>query len=177
MNTNNLEASEPIMPAKESPVATGMNNLRVESADAAREWLSLEHLALGSERVGGMVVQSAPMRKVLKAISRFSPHKATVLVQGESGTGKELVARALHTQGSATGGPFVNFNCSNHLPSRSSSVTCSALSPMPAKCPRGFARLFPVGERRNLVPGRNRRASAAVTAQVAARGTRGLLVP
>jgi len=35
------------MPANESPVATGMNNLRVESADAAREWLSLEHLALG----------------------------------------------------------------------------------------------------------------------------------
>jgi DNA-binding NtrC family response regulator len=112
MNTKNLEASEPIMPANESPVATGMNNLRVESADAAREWLSLEHLARGSERVGGMVVQSAPMRKVLKAISRFSPHKATVLVQGESGTGKELVARALHTQGSATG-PFVTFNCSN----------------------------------------------------------------
>jgi len=100
------------MPANESPVATGMNNLRVESADAAREWLSLEHLALGSERVGGMVVKSAPMRKVLKAISRFSPHKATVLIQGESGTGKELVARALHTQGSATG-PFVTFNCSN----------------------------------------------------------------
>jgi len=53
------------------------------------------------------------MRKVLKAISRFSPHKATVLIQGESGTGKELVARALHTLGSATGGPFVTFNCSN----------------------------------------------------------------
>ena len=84
MNTNNLEASEPIMPANESPLATGMNNLRVESADAAREWLSLEHLALGSERVGGMVVRSAPMRKVLKAISRFSPHKATVLIQGET---------------------------------------------------------------------------------------------
>src|SRR5258708_29200899 len=99
MNTNNLEASEPIMPANESPVATGMNNLRVESADAAREWLSLEHLALGSERVGGMAVQSAPMRKVLKAISRFSPHKATVLIQGESGTGNNLVARALHTTG------------------------------------------------------------------------------
>jgi hypothetical protein len=59
MNINDLEASEPIVPANESPVATGMNNLRVESADAAREWLSLEHLALGSERVGGMVVESA----------------------------------------------------------------------------------------------------------------------
>src|SRR5712671_2870336 len=113
MNTNDLEASEPIMPANESPVAAAMNNLRVEPADAACEWLSLEHLAHGSEQVGGMVVQSAQMRKVLKAISRLSPHKATVLIQGESGTGKELVARALHTLGSATGGPFVTFNCSN----------------------------------------------------------------
>jgi two-component system response regulator AtoC len=90
-----------------------MNNLRVESADSAREWLSLEHLALRSERVGGMVVESAQMRKVLKTISRFSLHKTTVLILGESGTGKELVARALHTQGSSTGGPFVTFNCSN----------------------------------------------------------------
>ena len=113
MNINDLEASELIMPANESPVAAAMNNFRVESADAACEWLSLEHLARGSEQVGGMVVQSAQMRKVLKAISRFSPYKATVLVQGESGTGKELVARALHTLGSATGGPFVTFNCSN----------------------------------------------------------------
>ena len=113
MNTNDLEASELIMPANESPGAATMSNFRVESADAACEWLSLEHLAHGSEQVGGMVVRSAQMRKVLKAISRFSPYKATVLVQGESGTGKELVARALHTMGSATGGPFVTFNCSN----------------------------------------------------------------
>src|SRR6266446_4188788 len=101
MNINDLEASEPIMPSNESPVATGMNNLRVESADAACEWLSLEDLAHGSERAGGMVVRSAQLRKVLKAISRLSPYKATVLIQGESGTGKELVARALHTLGSA----------------------------------------------------------------------------
>jgi len=39
------------------------------------------------------------------------------VVQGESGTGKELVARALHTLGSATGGPFVTFNCSNLIES------------------------------------------------------------
>jgi transcriptional regulator with GAF, ATPase, and Fis domain len=113
MNISDWEDSEPIMSANESPVAAAMNNLRVEPADAACEWLSLEHLAHGSERVGGMVVRSAQMRKVLKAISRFSPHKATVLIHGESGTGKELVARALHTMGSEHGGPFVTFNCSN----------------------------------------------------------------
>jgi two-component system response regulator HydG len=86
---------------------------RIEPADAACEWISLEHLALGSERVGGMVVRSAQVRKVLKTISRLSPYKATVLINGESGTGKELVARALHTLGPVPGGPFVTFNCSN----------------------------------------------------------------
>lgn len=86
---------------------------RGEPAAAACEWLSLEHLALGSERVGGMVVRSAQVRKVLKTISRLSPYKATVLINGESGTGKELVARALHTLGPVPGGPFVTFNCSN----------------------------------------------------------------
>jgi len=99
--------------ANESPVAAAMNNLRAEPATAACEWFSLEHLAHGSERVGGMVVRSAQVRKVLKTISRLSPYKATVLIHGESGTGKELVARALHTLGSAPGGPFVTFNCSN----------------------------------------------------------------
>ena len=99
--------------ANESPVAAAMQNLRAEAAAAACEWLSLEHLAHGSERVGGMVVRSAQVRKLLKTISRLSPYKATVLIHGESGTGKELVARALHTLGSAPGGPFVTFNCSN----------------------------------------------------------------
>ncbi len=99
--------------ANGSPVAAAMNNLRSEPASAACEWFNLEHLAHGSERVGGMVVRSAQVRKVLKTISRLSPYKATVLIHGESGTGKELVARALHTLGSAPGGPFVTFNCSN----------------------------------------------------------------
>ena len=99
--------------ANGSPVAAAMNNLRAEPAAAACDWFSLEQLAHGSERVGGMVVRSAQVRKVLKTISRLSPYKATVLIHGESGTGKELVARALHTLGSAPGGPFVTFNCSN----------------------------------------------------------------
>jgi DNA-binding NtrC family response regulator len=77
------------------------------------DWLSLEQLEQGSERVGGMVVRSAQVRKLLKTIARLSPYKATVLIHGESGTGKELVARALHTLGPAPNGPFVTFNCSN----------------------------------------------------------------
>jgi len=99
--------------ANGSPAAAARQNPRAEAADDAREWLSLEHLAHESERVGGMVVRSAQVRKLLKTISRLSPYKATVLIHGESGTGKELVARALHTLGPVAGGPFVTFNCSN----------------------------------------------------------------
>jgi transcriptional regulator with GAF, ATPase, and Fis domain len=99
--------------ANGTPVSPAMSDLRSDPADAGCEWLSLEHLAHGSERVGGMVVRSAQVRKLLKTISRLSPYKATVLINGESGTGKELVARALHTLGAAPGGPFVTFNCSN----------------------------------------------------------------
>ncbi|MHB8381214.1 MAG: sigma-54 interaction domain-containing protein [Candidatus Binataceae bacterium] len=79
--------------------------------------LPLARLAHGSERLGGMIVRSAQVRKVLKTITRLSPYKATVLIYGESGTGKELVARALHTLGPTPNGPFVTFNCANLLES------------------------------------------------------------
>ncbi|MGA2411714.1 MAG: sigma-54 dependent transcriptional regulator [Candidatus Binataceae bacterium] len=77
------------------------------------EWVDIDSLGLGAENVGGMLVQSANMRRVLATIARLGPYKATVLIHGESGTGKELVARALHTLGPVPKGPFVTFNCSN----------------------------------------------------------------
>jgi len=81
--------------------------------DGASEMVSLEHLVHSADRLGGMVVRSAQVRKVLKSVSLLSPYKATVLISGESGTGKELVARALHTLGPVPNGPFVTLNCSN----------------------------------------------------------------
>jgi DNA-binding NtrC family response regulator len=81
-------------------------------ADAS-EMVSLSHLVHSVDRLGGMVVRSAQVRKVLKSVSQLSPYKATVLISGESGTGKELVARALHTMGPVPNGPFVTLNCSN----------------------------------------------------------------
>src|ERR1700723_2874127 len=73
----------------------------------------LTHLVHSADRLGGMVVRSAQVRKVLKSVSQLSPYKATVLISGESGTGKELIARALHTLGPVPNGPFVTLNCSN----------------------------------------------------------------
>lgn len=84
-----------------------------ENGAHGSDCVSLDGLTHGSERIGGMVVRSVQVRKVLKTIARLSPYKATVLIHGESGTGKELVARALHTLGPTPNGPFVTFNCSN----------------------------------------------------------------
>jgi DNA-binding NtrC family response regulator len=77
------------------------------------EMVPLTQLVHSADRLGGMVVRSAQVRKVLKSVSQLSPYKATVLISGESGTGKELVARSLHTLGPAPNGPFVTLNCSN----------------------------------------------------------------
>ena len=53
------------------------------------------------------------MRKVLKAISRFSPHKATVLIQGETGTGKDLGRTSPACAGLGDRPVLSPFNCSN----------------------------------------------------------------
>jgi two-component system response regulator HydG len=82
-------------------------------ANDTSETVSLVQLVHSADRVGGMVVRSAQVRKVLKSVSQLSPYKATVLISGESGTGKELVAHALHTLGPTPNGPFVTLNCSN----------------------------------------------------------------
>ncbi len=83
------------------------------NGDGASEMVSLSSLVHSADRLGGMVVRSAQVRKVLKSVSQLSPYKATVLISGESGTGKELIARALHTLGPVPNGPFVTLNCSN----------------------------------------------------------------
>jgi two-component system, NtrC family, response regulator AtoC len=88
-------------------------NQPLGEAEDGREYLSLDELARGAERVGGMMVRSTQVRKMLATLARLGPYKSTVLIQGESGTGKELVARALHALGPTPNGPFVTFNCCN----------------------------------------------------------------
>jgi two-component system nitrogen regulation response regulator GlnG len=59
-----------------------------------------------------MLTQSASvaMQEVFRAIGRLAQSNVTVLITGESGTGKELVARALHSHGARSKGPFVALN-------------------------------------------------------------------
>jgi DNA-binding NtrC family response regulator len=94
-----------------------LTTVSTTNADVTDEMVLLSQLVHSADRLGGMVVRSAQVRKVLKSVAQLSPYKATVLISGESGTGKELVARALHTLGPVPNGPFVTLNCSNLLES------------------------------------------------------------
>jgi DNA-binding NtrC family response regulator len=92
-------------------IATNAPAMGWEQLDG--EWIAIERLLENADDIGGMVVCSGAMRRILRTITRLSPFRQTVLIEGESGTGKDLIARALHTSGKAPVGPFVTFNCSN----------------------------------------------------------------
>jgi DNA-binding NtrC family response regulator len=62
-------------------------------------------------RVGSLIGDSAPMRRVYDLIGRVAESDASVLLQGETGTGKELVAQAIHGASARRNGPFVAINC------------------------------------------------------------------
>jgi len=64
------------------------------------------------DRIGGLLGQSIPMRRIFALLERIAPTDTTVLVEGETGTGKELVAEALHDESPRARGPFIVFDCS-----------------------------------------------------------------
>jgi len=62
-------------------------------------------------KVGGIVGESAAIRKVLETIDVVAKTNSTVLLRGESGTGKELFARAIHDLSPRKAKSFVKLNC------------------------------------------------------------------
>ena len=76
-----------------------------------RENRRLKEARLPQAPLGHILGDSAPLRAVLKQVSRLAPVDTTVLISGESGTGKELVARELHAQSRRAAMPFVAVNC------------------------------------------------------------------
>jgi two-component system response regulator AtoC len=81
-----------------------------------RETLRRENRALKEQiqkenQFESILAKSAQMIAIFKTVSKIADYKTTVLITGESGTGKELVARAIHTQSSRRGAPFVAINC------------------------------------------------------------------
>lgn len=62
--------------------------------------------------VGGMVVNSPPMREIVEKIAYIAGIKSNVVITGESGTGKELIARNIHDFSPQKEGPFIPINTS-----------------------------------------------------------------
>ncbi|MBX7218830.1 MAG: sigma-54 dependent transcriptional regulator [Blastocatellia bacterium] len=58
-----------------------------------------------------MLGRCPAMLEVFKVLGRVAPTDLSVLISGESGTGKELIARAVHTNSTRAGKPFVTVNC------------------------------------------------------------------
>ena len=71
----------------------------------------LESALAGGEPFAHIVGCSGSMRLLFASLRKLGRSSATVLIQGETGVGKDLVARALHTEGSRSTGPFVDVNC------------------------------------------------------------------
>lgn len=71
-------------------------------------------------RVGGesllptqslLIGTSRAIDETRRAIEKFAPTSAIVLITGESGTGKELIARSIHQMSPRVSKPFIALNC------------------------------------------------------------------
>ncbi len=58
-----------------------------------------------------IIGKSRGMQEVFRIVQRICHTDSNVLITGESGTGKELIARAIHSKGQRSSGPFVAVNC------------------------------------------------------------------
>jgi two-component system response regulator HydG len=78
---------------------------------------NLSRAALSSPTgFGGLIGESAPMRRLYELIAKVSQSTSPALILGETGTGKELVARCIHFTGLRRGEGFVPVDCSALTP-------------------------------------------------------------
>jgi two-component system nitrogen regulation response regulator NtrX len=75
--------------------------------------LASENQALKKELADhyGITGISPSIRELRSEIARYAATEARVLITGPNGSGKELVARAIRSQSSRAGKPFVAINC------------------------------------------------------------------
>ena len=87
-----------------------LNNLSTHLT-VSEENQRLRRRLIDAGRLGPMIGQSLPMRRVMSLVEQVAPSSASVIVIGESGTGKELVARTIHELSPRHNGPYVAINC------------------------------------------------------------------
>ena len=85
----------------------------VVRAEALPELLPMS----SADRLGDLLGNAPCMRALFALLERLARTDTPVLVHGETGTGKELAARALHSEGARSEGPFVVFDCGAVSPS------------------------------------------------------------
>ena len=73
--------------------------------------LQLAETRAPAPKVGGILGESAAIRKVMETIRVVAKSNTTVLLRGESGTGKELFARAIHDLSPRRAKAFIKLNC------------------------------------------------------------------
>ncbi|MFM8332579.1 MAG: sigma 54-interacting transcriptional regulator [Candidatus Methylumidiphilus sp.] len=86
--------------------------------DPARRLVFLEDVSelrtlretLATQRHGGLVGDSEPMREVNRLIGEIAKGDWTVLIEGETGAGKERVAQGIHEASPRRAGPFIAVN-------------------------------------------------------------------
>jgi DNA-binding NtrC family response regulator len=83
----------------------------VAQAKLAQHSQRLERQLSARGELGGLVAQSAAMRRVFAQLEQAAPTKATILIGGETGTGKEVASRAIHDLSTRRSGPFLAMNC------------------------------------------------------------------
>ncbi|MBN1125501.1 MAG: sigma-54-dependent Fis family transcriptional regulator [Sedimentisphaerales bacterium] len=62
-------------------------------------------------RLTDFVTHSPVMQSFMNVVLRVVQSDAPLLIQGETGVGKERLARAIHTEGPRSSGPFIAVNC------------------------------------------------------------------
>ena len=67
--------------------------------------------ATASERLPGLIGESAPMRELGRVIRLVAPRDTTVLIEGPTGAGKELVAAAIHALSTRCDQVMAILNC------------------------------------------------------------------
>lgn len=71
----------------------------------------LLRLRLAEWHAGGLVANSAAMKRVLEMAARAAGFDTTVLLTGPTGTGKSTIARVIHDASPRKAVPFVSLNC------------------------------------------------------------------
>ncbi|MGA3207702.1 MAG: sigma-54 dependent transcriptional regulator [Syntrophales bacterium] len=97
----------------EKPLVRNLIELPLVRALQYREAKKITTLILKRE---GIIGSSAAMESCIELVARAAASDASVLITGETGTGKELFARAIHSNSTRSGMPFVTVDCASLPP-------------------------------------------------------------